>query len=126
MPSLYDSVLQIAKEMEAEGDNLEKQQALHDAALHHRISRRLLKVLAECGRETPQLIIPTSSAQAEDAKKLAQKEESSSTHMTVLVGGEDDGVMVPIDASMPVGAYTQVSGQKYQLQDDRRLHLIPS
>lgn len=59
--------------------------------------------------------------QAEEAKLAAIREEQGAGTMTELVGGSADGTLVPADPKMPVGAFTLIGQEVYQMYEDRKL-----
>lgn len=58
--------------------------------------------------------------QAREELKAQVLREEAGTDMVEAVGGDSDGVMVPVDPRMPVGAKTLLSKQVYVLSGERK------
>lgn len=70
----------------------------------------LWRLLMVGGGKVPQA--PTAE-EGKELKKTTEREEAAFSIMKTLIGGDNDGVMVPWDSWAPVGAKTKVGGQVY-------------
>lgn len=71
------------------------------------------------------LEIEKAKAEFRKPSEKARQEEESEPKMSLCVNGPNEGLTVPIDPQMPIGAYTLVSGIRYVLSDDGKLHHKP-
>lgn len=61
-------------------------------------------------------------AEREKVRNKKMEAEDRGPKMVICLGGKADGDHFVIDSSMPVGAYTKVAGETYQLEKDGYLH----
>lgn len=89
-------------------DNQKGQQNLISPQLQH------VKMIEEARKEF----------RKDGAKRLTDFEERTDPKFVQVVGGSSDGVLVPVDPTMPINARTCVGGEVYELRDDGMLHSV--
>ena len=145
--SLAEAVLEIAQEMTEEADSREPSGGKVDVRIlrcYARELRRLLLVnkpvsplygedaaeaapdpiLAQC---PPGIQAAVLSQREKARQRLAReqgREDTDGDDMRVLVGGPHDGDLIRVGC-IPVGAYTPVAAEVYQLREDGKLHHSP-
>lgn len=62
------------------------------------------------------------SVLVQDFSKEVSREERHHTKMTMLIGGDSDGTMLPIASNMPVDAHIWQAGEVYTLHKDGKMY----
>lgn len=75
-------------------------------------------------REGPRQDLPRVQRALDRLGDRLRTEDQVGERMVLCVGGPDDGVTVPLNSSMPVGAYCVSGGAVYQLGADGKVYFM--
>ena len=127
--SLASAVLEIADAMEKDVEGL-ADEGPHGKIVAMMVGNhaRMLRMAVKAAEgDVPKMPNIENLARKRVAREEADRmmvREGSGFNTAELVGGGMDGDLVEIDPKMPIGAKTAIAGRVWQLQSDRKLHLV--
>lgn len=133
--SLAEAVLSVAEEMEKEAKHFEGDTSVSltaRIAIEAYAKQLRIAVKASQGNFPPQTTVLPEQVMEDRAKQIRLRDqqveayqEENSRQLTLLQGGDSDGVAISAPPNLPVGAKTLQAGQVYVKGEDQLFHFSP-